>query len=517
MTDKQLYNEKNAYMLTRFSEVKYMDFYRDMFPAGSFEKEGCYEEGKANGILTYFEGEKARNRIIFDDLQALKEVKDKDFVILSPVAYFGRNRRAENARWLYGIAIDLDGVEMQNLIDTLYQMKNGIIPQCTYCINSGHGLHLYYLFKEPIPLYRHLQEPLRELKHELTYNIWNRYTSTLTERDQVQYQGIFQGFRMVGSRSKLGKRYPVRAFKVGDKVDIAYLNSFVNEKVRVSDFDYKPNLSLEQAKKKYPEWYDRRIVKGEPRGRWNIKRDLYDWWLRKIREGTKVGHRYSCLTVLASYAIKCNIDEDELMSDAMELLPFLDRMSDTEDNRFTKKDVMAALNFYQDSYTYYPRSEVERVSGISVPPNKRNGRKQDKHLQLARGIREIKMNMGEKVSGGGRPTAKDQVIAWRKENPDGRKADCIRETGLDKKTVYRWWKEYDEMMKPFEIHEDRDIMTQLMECERQGKRSVVMIPADEEELDDEEDYIEEEETDEEWDEYMVEMLGDWLISHTTTE
>lgn len=28
---------------------------------------------------------------------------------------------------------------------------------------------------------------------------------------------------------------------------------------------------------------------------------------------------------------------------------------------------------------------------------------------------------------------------WRLEHPEGKKADCIRDTGLDKKTVYKWW------------------------------------------------------------------------------
>lgn len=32
------------------------------------------------------------------------------------------------------------------------------------------------------------------------------------------------------------------------------------------------------------------------------------------------------------------------------------------------------------------------------------------------------------------------VEAWQKEHPDGMKADCIRETGLAKHTVYKWWK-----------------------------------------------------------------------------
>jgi len=45
----------------------------------------------------------------------------------------------------------------------------------------------------------------------------------------------------------------------------------------------------------------------------------------------------------------------------------------------------------------------------------------------------------------GRPkgsgTAQKKVTDWRKQNPDGKKADCIRDTGLSKHTVYKWWAE----------------------------------------------------------------------------
>ena len=176
----------------------------------------------------------------------------------------------------------VDGVEMTQLRDVFHQMNHDIIPKCTYCINSGHGLHLYYLLEKPVPLYKHLQDKLREFKYELIAKVWNRYTSTFTEREQVQYQGIFQGFRMVGTQSKLGKRYPVKAFETGERVTIEYLNGYLMDKSKaVTDFHYKSNLSLAEARKKYPEWYEKRIVQGEHRERWHIKRDLYDWWLRK--------------------------------------------------------------------------------------------------------------------------------------------------------------------------------------------------------------------------------------------
>ena len=445
-TEKQLYKLKNEWLGQFFEEVKPKEFYRAVFPEGSFERAGHFEDGKANGIITIVENDKAKNRIVFDDLSVIDEVKGKEFAIMSPVGYSGRNRTAKNARWLYGIAIDLDGVEMEQLRDVFYQMKNEFLPQCTYCINSGHGLHLYYLFEKPVPLYRHLQDQLREFKYELTRKIWNRYTSTYKERDQVQYQGIFQGFRMVGTQSKLGKRYLVTAFETGERVTVEYLNDFLmDESKAVTDFKYKSDMSLAEAKKKYPEWYEKRIVRGEKKGRWHIKRDLYDWWLRKIQGGeVSVGHRYWCLSVLASYGIKCDIPEDEVLTDALELLPMLDHISDDEHNRFTKRDVLDAMQFYQENYVTYSRREAERVSAIAMPASKRNGRKQAEHLERARLVQTLDYPNGAWRNKEGRPKGSGEkskiVEEWQRQHPDGKKADCIRETGLSKPTVYKWWK-----------------------------------------------------------------------------
>ena len=105
-TDKQLFKMKNEWLGQFYEEVKPKDFYRAVFPEGSFEREGHPEDEKCNGILTVIEGEKARNYIVFDELNMVDEVKGAEFAIMSPVGYSGRNRTAKNARWLYGIAID---------------------------------------------------------------------------------------------------------------------------------------------------------------------------------------------------------------------------------------------------------------------------------------------------------------------------------------------------------------------------------------------------------------------------
>ena len=45
---------------------------------------------------------------------------------------------------------------------------------------------------------------------------------------------------MVGTQSKLGKRYPVTAFETGERVTVEYLNDFLmDDSKAVTDFKYK--------------------------------------------------------------------------------------------------------------------------------------------------------------------------------------------------------------------------------------------------------------------------------------
>lgn len=81
------------------------------------------------------------------------------------------------------------------------------------------------------------------------------------------------------------------------------------------------------------------------------------------------------------------------------------------------------------------------VAGIEFPKNKRNGRKQDVHLKRARAVQMIDFPDGEWRNKEGRPKKEDIVKEWQANHPEGRKADCIKETGLSKPTVYKYWKQ----------------------------------------------------------------------------
>ena len=132
---------------------------------------------------------------------------------------------------------------------------------------------------------------------------------------------------------------------------------------------------------------------------------------------------------LCAYGLKCGISERRIRQDAYSFLEHLESLTDDEDNHFTREDVKDALKALKADNkllsTMASREWIEKQTKVVIPPNKRNGRKQEQHLQLARGIRALKEQMGENVVGGGRPDKAKIVEEWRKSHPEGRKATAF--------------------------------------------------------------------------------------------
>ena len=436
-----MYSFITEYLETYYDEIEPLNFYRAIFPVGELETKGCFEEGKYNGIaieLLPKEEQKtnARRYIITDDLEKIRELQDSNnFIIISPISYIGKSRRSSNARYIYALAVDLDGItEKHYLIDLFYQIENEVLPKPSYIVSSGTGIHLYYHFDKPIPCFKNIVKQLSNFKTALTRKIWNKYTTSLYDKPQIE--SLFQGFRMVGGVTKTGIR--TRAFITGDKVSVEYLNSFVADSSRVKEFGYKNKLSLEEAKEKFPNWYDSRIVKGQKRGKWTCNKAVFDWWVDRIKHEAEVGHRYFCIMVLAIYAKKCGISKEELEKTAFDLVKPFDLLSQDENNKFTREDVLNALEMFNDNYITFPIDSITELTNIRIDKNKRNHRKQKLHLKIARETKMILKDAGE-LKKEGRPNKRKLVEEWQKNNPKGTKAECQRDTGISKPTILKYW------------------------------------------------------------------------------
>lgn len=519
---RRSYVEKNDILFSRGADADggcyfycdYATFYRFIFPEGFLEQPGVQIDwtepggGRPNAIVieisndmrtvTTRNGDEIERPVVHrymltDDLDGLHSGEDGELgelevlvdrsiaknttMFVAPVSYFGKARLAKNARFLHAFTVDLDGVGVEQLKNLLKQIDNGhadrggllsraSLPQPSAIVNSGTGMHLYYVLDQPIPLIPGVIPFLQEVKRLLTDHIWNAFTSTIEER---QYQGIYQSFRMVGTPTKLNghgedakrnSKYETVAFRyelpVGKPwtVSLDYLLEYIGIATNKKTVEVLEELRrtggrtpIEKAKELWPEWYGRRVVNNAPRGRWTANRAVYDWWLAMISDtsNVKIHHRYWCIRELAAYADKCGVSEDELEEDAYGLVELYDTLTESPDNHFTADDVAAALDGYGDGVIHRHSTDgIRRRTQIQFDNNKRNGRSREQHLAVMRAIQAVTDPDGSWRNRSGRPVKREEVQAFAREHPDMSHAQMARELGVSRPTVIKWTKDSKE-------------------------------------------------------------------------
>lgn len=478
-------------------------FYRDIFPDGFLQErwgdDGKRSEfdGKPNAIALKF-GPKTRKQLvkgkkvdvpvierftITDDLEGVSalvkaSIAENAPVYMAPVSWYGRNNKAANARFLHAFAVDLDGVTPAKLGSVLKQMRNGhdpanekwvSMPQASYIVMSGRGLHLYYLLDRPVPLIPAVVPFLQQLKRRLTDVVWTDYTSE-DGNEGRQYQGIYQGFRMPGTTTRLNgygvdakdvSKYEALAFMYAPegaseprRVTLDYLVDYCG--IRGKEIPGELYRILEtkggrtpiaEAKAKWPEWYERRVVQGEEKDGYDTNRGAYESWLSRIEDEAVVHGRYFAVLALVAYAVKCNVPLKELEKDAYGLVPVLDKLSDEPGNRFTDYDVACALSAYGSNDLRFWKNEYMCRRAKVVPhANKRNGQKQKEHLEEARAIRNIRQhrkgtNWWDGGNRNGAPTKRDEIRSYAAEHPDASHAAIAKALGVSRTTVIKWLKQ----------------------------------------------------------------------------
>lgn len=434
-----------------------------------------------------------KNYMILDDLNRIDNAvqqfgeTDSEFYI-APISYLGRRRTKEAERWIYACIIEVDhpkskivdGHRKQVGLEQLVHDWTGssmpyLMPSA--CVSSGTGLHLIYFLDRPYPLTdEHQKQQWDNFRIKFTEKIWNKYVTDAP----IQYENHCQSFRVVGTRTK--KNQLVEAFWLSKKrytIDELFSQVKYDELpkwetieeflAKFSDFRnrlYEPDEIMKQkkmpmpkgertlspkmqeAKEKYPIWYEERIVQKKPKkekGEWTCHRGLYDWFLREAKENPYVGSRYNRIHALAEYAVKCDIDYDEYKKDAYELYMLFKDISKEEPFHYMEF-VKSRDEYFNKLSRKSTRKWVEEKTGVPMkPPAKRNGRKRKEHLDRVNKTRVFRRDVlqEDEYAGNGRPagsgTKQQQVVEWRKNNPNGTKSDCIRETGLSKPTVYKWW------------------------------------------------------------------------------
>ena len=447
------YWEQIEYLSSQFDEVEGYEFYEFIFPNNENQGEFNTNYSKPNAIYLYQDEKdqgtkrRLRRRIMLKD--TWKEdysnyVKDNSSTLCSGLAYRNRTNKIANAQSMNALVFDLDGVGLKELRNLFLRFDNDpttmrTLPMPTFLVSSGNGLHVYYVFKEPIDLYPNIKLQMKALKYELTFRMWE-YKATSQEK-AIQYQSINQGFRMVGSvNEKHGVE--IRAFKTGERVTLDYMNQYVRESFRVDiNKPFRPSLmTREEAKEKYPEWYQRVVIeKNKKRKKWDIKGKqgyaLYEWWLRQA-DSIRGGHRYFFLMCMAIYACKCDVPKKKLKED---MYSMFDKLQNIEHgNPLTEYDIESALEAYDKEYFNFKIADIEKLTDVRIERNKRNYRSQDMHLKIARSTRDI-LHENWRI-GNGRPDKEKLVKDYIKDHPTETPTQIAKALNISRPTVYKHMK-----------------------------------------------------------------------------
>lgn len=103
-------------------------------------------------------------------------------------------------------------------------------------------------------------------------------------------------------------------------------------------------------------------------------------------------------------------------------------MSVEDINRFTRDDIVCALEMFNEDYVTFPRDDIAKLSGMTMPVNKRNWRKRSDHVRVMNTMKSLKKQLGEAVNEGrpkGSGTAKKRCVSGGSSTRTGAKQIAI--------------------------------------------------------------------------------------------
>ncbi|MGO1652997.1 MAG: hypothetical protein ACTHYU_11030, partial [Senegalia sp. (in: firmicutes)] len=93
---------------------------------------------------------------------------------------------------------------------------------------------------------------------------------------------------------------------------------------------------------------------------------------------------------------------------------------------------------YDRQYYNFTIDDIVKLTDIPIEKNKRNYRKQEQHLKLARGQLALLREMGEVEVG--RPSKKEIIEDYISKNPEDSPTEISKNLGVSRTTVYKYLK-----------------------------------------------------------------------------
>ena len=401
-----------------------------------------------------------------DSLRQIGMCFGQQSCLMAPADYYGRKPLQKTIGRLYAIAIDVDDMRPEKLEETIKYDFFGFKP--TYIVQSGTGMHFYYILDFPLEMLFSYRPKVRQLKYALAKYFVNSDVSFSHSKPDPQEWD--KQLRVVGSKSKVKGKF-VNAYKVGDIWKIEDLVHLVNRgrpSEKIGEFESwglkgKSGMTRAEWLKKTAEIRAEREAKYGKGIKFKVGgRGFYDSWIELIMDDDSLGSRFHRTCILYSDAAFCGVPFAEVDEFATTTLyHYYNQPQVAKGHPFLMSDVKSASKFYSNASRYrsFTLDKIEEMTGIRLPRAKRNGLDKNSHtkkyipfLRSMGNIRDTRFGAEDGNTSGRKVGSKDSkqrertadskeqlVRAYLQEHPDAKKAEVVRETGLSKPTVYKWY------------------------------------------------------------------------------
>lgn len=474
-------------MLSLYPKRNAKEVYRFIFPEDSLQI--CDELDSKNGIGNIIrmdiasvcddtDGKKEHvgiQTIISDDLRFLsvlpKKVEHLNIVLSNTNlnTYFGNRRLTKNIDRIFGIIIEVDRItkesQMKHVLNQIYEEK---VPRPNFLINSGHGLHFYYVFDVPIEFHSRsfsIHPVITNIMNAISKMIWTKEASDA----KPEKMELNKGYALIGSRNRKNKNLVVTAYQISqEKCSLHYLRSFINKPEHDPDYDIsfptRSKITKEEAVKLYPYWAvqhfpemftleeRKRLMKELEEKKWNKKEreapnnNLYDWFFRLIREPQNIfhGNRYKCMVALVIYAVKCGIGKKKVEEDLKSLLYYYNNLPGAENDPIEEMDIKRALYIYKNknakTFTFQWIKEFTEIEYEAKTKRREIPLSREEHLKIARQKRdEIYPEGSWRANSDGK--IRRELLEYIRSHPEKTLVECIDAKICSRKSTYKYWEE----------------------------------------------------------------------------
>lgn len=422
---------KNAILKNHFEATPYFDFVGDVFL--DLDK------------LMVVTAEQGYQELDVDELMEYQAQRDDVYVV--PASFINGYNSGSACKDVYALVVDIDRVKPETLKIIIENGNLGnMTPMPTYIVNSGRGVHFYYVFLEPVPHYFCNRPILKEMYRKLC-GITQKNISAKTD-----WHAITQPFRLPGSMTRLGQT--VTGWKSGEKWPAWRLADRLDVNHDALDLQRRPLLSQREYQEEKERRRERAAAEaGQPKKRVAM-RDwvsslsgnfaFYEGCLRRCYNETPEGTRFRSMCALTVVARKCEYPKEQLEQDLLQLVAYYNstgkRMTESEARKALKMYNEKALKTRSKTLELWFGWEFYRIADkVKEKQKNRKPRTRAEHIKVMNAVREALYPEGSWRYKGGAPAKAAQIQAWRTAHPEGKPKDCIRETGISKNTVYKWW------------------------------------------------------------------------------